>query len=149
MSRPASVLIATVAATVISLAASQSNSTAHYGKPPCLPDEQVVDAAGRGTVCAPKCVKASAPGFPGTCPTDVPAGTTLKPTCAIQDDNNPLDPNARYCALTCFVGGCPPGSSCQHILMLGLEGLCVYPKGDQVADIKLGKSASEEPAITV
>merc|ERR1711924_100497 len=126
--------------TAAAATASLSNSTSHYGKPPCLPDEQIIDAAGRGQVCAAKC-NAKASSFPGTCPSDVPDGSTLKPSCAIQDSDDPFNPNARYCALTCFVSsGCPPGSTCQHILMLGLEGLCVYPNGDLVADIKLSRT---------
>merc|ERR1719379_2560665 len=112
------------------VAASESNSTSHYGKPPCQSDEQIIDAAGRGLVCGAKC------GGGVACPTDVPDGTTLKPSCAVQDANNPFNPNDKYCALTCFTtSSCPPGSTCQHILMMGLEGLCVWPKGDQAATI--------------
>merc|ERR1711879_973228 len=48
----------------------------------------------------------------------------------------------KYCALTCFLGGCPAGSTCRHS---GLVGLCMYDKSQQLQSahtpMKLGKVA--------
>jgi len=57
-----------------------SAATSHYEKPPCQSDETEASVQGaNGEVCAPKCDAS------GTCPTDVPAGTTDKPQCVLQD----------------------------------------------------------------
>jgi len=88
-------------------------SGSHYEKPPCQSDEVDVQVQGfQGAICAPKCSGTS-------CPTDVPAGTTAKPQCVLQDSSS----GDKYCALTCFLGGCPAGSTCRHS---GLVGLCMY-----------------------
>merc|ERR1712190_171981 len=91
-------------------------SSTHYEKPPCRSDEVDVQVQGlTGSTCSPKCSGT-------TCPTDVPAGTTAKPQCVLQDSSS----GDKYCALTCFVGGCPTGSTCRHS---GLVGLCMYDTG--------------------
>merc|ERR1712060_830664 len=93
--------------------APPSPSTYHYEKPPCQSDEMAAQVQGtNGEVCAPHCDT-------GACPTDVPPGTTAKPQCALQDTSG-----KKYCALTCFLGGCPTGAKCTHI---GLAGICLYP----------------------
>merc|ERR1711953_1640242 len=85
------------------------NSTSHYEKPPCQSDEVAAQVQGAdGSVCAPHCDS-------GTCPTDVPAGTTAKPSCVLQDTTGD-----EYCALTCFLGGCPTGAKCKHIGISGI-----------------------------
>jgi hypothetical protein len=66
-----------------------------------------------GSVCTPKCTNTA-------CPTDVPAGTTDKPSCVLQDSAS----GDKYCAITCLFGGCPTGATCQHS---GLTGICMYP----------------------
>jgi len=86
----------------------------HYEHPPCRSDEVDVQVQGvAGSTCTPKCSG-------NTCPTDVPAGTRAKPQCVLQDSST----GDKYCALTCFLGGCPTGASCEHI---GLTGICMYP----------------------
>merc|ERR1719393_624901 len=82
-----------------------SPSTSHYEKPPCQSDETQASVQGaNGDVCAPKCDAS------GTCPTDVPAGTTDKPQCVLQDQSG-----NKYCALACILGDCPTGAKCAHI----------------------------------
>jgi len=79
-------------------------SSGHYGAPPCQSDEQQFEIQGlTGTGCFPQCSS-------GECPTDVPAGTTAKPVCKLQDQSG-----NQYCALQCFElnPGCPEGATCQ------------------------------------
>merc|ERR1739848_4646 len=67
-------------------------NTTHYGDPKngCMADEEPVQIKGvSGDVCTPKC-KTNA------CPTDVPAGTTVEPSCALQ-----TTAGDKYCALMC------------------------------------------------
>lgn len=93
---------------------SPSGST-HYEKPPCQSDEIDVKVQGfTGSTCSPKCTGT-------TCPTDVPEGTKAKPQCILQDSSGD-----KYCALTCVLGGCPSGATCQH---KGFSGICMYPDG--------------------
>lgn len=102
-----------------------SPGTTHYEKPPCQSDEVLVQVQGAdGEVCAAHCDSTA-------CPTDVPPGTTAKPNCALQDTSS----GAKYCALTCFLGGCPTGAKCS-----GIRGICLYPtsataKHDQVVKL--------------
>merc|ERR1712137_1066093 len=92
---------------------SPSGST-HYEKPPCRSDEVDVTIQGfDGETCTPKCTN-------NACPTDVPEGTTATPQCVLQDSSS----GDKYCALTCLIGGCPPGASRKR---QGLTGLCLYP----------------------
>ncbi|CAE7296582.1 XCP1 [Symbiodinium sp. CCMP2592] len=96
----------------------------HYEKPPCQKDETQAEVEGAGgSVCAPKCNT-------GSCPTDVPEGTTAKPMCILQDESS----GDKYCALACIVGGCPDGSKCVHLS--SLLGVCIYP--DSSSSMKLG-----------
>jgi len=95
---------------------SPSGST-HYEKPPCRSDEVDVTIQGfDGETCTPKCTN-------NACPTDVPEGTTATPQCVLQDSSS----GDKYCALTCLIGGCPPGASCKR---QGLTGLCLYPQSN-------------------
>jgi len=95
---------------------SPSGST-HYEKPPCRSDEVDVTIQGfDGETCTPKCTN-------NACPTDVPEGTTATPQCVLQDSSS----GDKYCALTCLIGGCPPGASCKR---QGLTGLCLYPQAN-------------------
>jgi C1A family cysteine protease len=64
----------------------------HYGDPAkgCMSDEQPVKVQGlSGDFCAPDCKSAA-------CPTDVPAGVTAKPQCALQSSAGD-----KKCALIC------------------------------------------------
>merc|ERR1712193_519383 len=74
-------------------------------------------------------------GASGSCPTDVPAGTTDKPQCILQDQSGD-----KYCALTCIFGGCPTGAKCAHVG--GIMGICVYPSDKSVPDVTLHKIKS-------
>ena len=67
----------------------------HYGDPKdgCLTDEIEVSITGvSGDFCTPKCTPLFKP-----CPSDVPAGVTVKPQCALQDSGS----SDKYCALIC------------------------------------------------
>eukprot|EP00439_Symbiodinium_sp_Y106_P052429 s925_g7.t1 len=89
-------------------------SAGHYGRPPCRSDESPFEVVGKGTICTPNCENG--------CPSDVPTGTTARPSCMDGD----------YCALRCIVGGCPPGARCSH--NAGLLGMCVYPDQEAMAN---------------
>merc|ERR1712182_6267 len=109
-----------------------SPSTSHYEKPPCQSDETDASVQGAdGEVCAPKCDAS------GSCPTDVPPGTTDKPQCILQDQSG-----NKYCALECILGGCPTGAKCAHIG--GIMCICVYPTSDRVPDLTLHMAHSEK-----
>jgi len=71
-------------------------NTSHYEDPKpngCQSDEQAIQIQGvKGDFCTPKCT-----GILKTkCPTDVPAGVTAKPQCALKDTSG-----NKYCALLC------------------------------------------------
>jgi len=60
-------------------------------------------------ICAPKCSAS------GTCPKDVPAGTTATPQCALKTTSG-----GQYCALVCKAQSeCPSGGECT-------TGVCTY-----------------------
>jgi C1A family cysteine protease len=68
----------------------------HYGDPldgSCMSDEVNITITGiQGSVCSPACT-----GILKTkCPTDVPAGVTAQPECALKDTSDD-----KYCALIC------------------------------------------------
>merc|ERR1712190_392296 len=93
-----------------------SPGTTHYEKPPRQSDEVQASVQGAGgSLCAPKWDAS------GSCPTDVPAGTQATPQCILQDSSS----GDKYCALKCFLSGCPSGAKCAMIG--GIEGVCVYP----------------------
>merc|ERR1712232_1085449 len=111
--------------------APPSPSTTHYEKPPCQSDEMAVQIQGAdGELCAPRCDTTA-------CPTDVPPGTTAKPSCVLQDSST----GSKYCALTCFLGGCPSGAKCS-----GIKGICLYPTS---ADMNRPMLVLSSPEITV
>lgn len=105
---------------------NENNATnGHYGDPTngCESDEQAVQVQGvAGDFCSPKCTN-------GKCPTDVPAGATAKPQCALQDPSG-----NKYCALICSPSlpianqmvadaQCGINASCKPISGVGL---CTY-----------------------
>merc|ERR1719421_1001035 len=71
--------------------------TTHYGDPntgACMSDEEAIQIQGvGGAVCSPACTGI----FKTKCPTDVPAGVTAAPQCALQDAST----SSKYCALIC------------------------------------------------
>merc|ERR1712139_16572 len=104
-----------------------SPASSHYEEPPCQADESQASVQGAdGEVCAPKCDAS------GSCPTDVPEGTTDKPQCVLQDQSG-----NKYCALTCVLGGCPTGAKCARVG--GIIGICVYPSSNKVPEFTLRK----------
>lgn len=100
----------------------------HYGDPKagCLTDESEVSIQGvAGDFCTPKC------GLFKPCPSDIPAGVTAMPQCALQDSAT----HAKFCALICAPslpildqkaadGQCGKNASCKSVQM-GV-GLCTY-----------------------
>merc|ERR1719396_241525 len=94
--------------------ADVNEANGHYNHPPCQADEMQARLSGSGGVlCAPSC-------HDGSCPTDVPAGTTATAQCVLQDGMG-----NRYCALVCTAGEeltCPQGAQCTSL------GICVFPE---------------------
>merc|ERR1711966_593381 len=83
----------------------------------CGSDEIDITVQGiQGAVCAPKCTS-------GSCPTDLPAGVTAAPQCALQDSSS----GDKYCALICSPSSndaqCGTNASCKSIQGTGL---CTY-----------------------
>lgn len=103
-------------------------ATTHYEDPKggCQMDEAEVSIQGvGGDFCAPSC------GFFKSCPTDVPAGVTAQPQCALQDAGS----GQKFCALICSPTAkiadqkaadaqCGANASCKA-LQLGV-GICTY-----------------------
>jgi hypothetical protein len=99
------------------------NAGSHYGDPNtgCESDEKAVSITGvSGSVCTPSCST-------GACPTDVPAGVTATPTCALQDPQG-----NKYCVLICSPSElgdnsidtqCGENASCKSIQGMGV---CTY-----------------------
>jgi len=103
----------------------------HYEKPPCQSDEVEASLQGvDGALCAPKCTQ-------GECPADVPAGTTAKPKCILKDSAT----GKQYCALSCFLGGCPKGAKCGHVSLM--QGVCVYPTTGKPLNMSLVAGAAK------
>mmetsp|Transcript_62028 Transcript_62028/g.192559 ORF Transcript_62028/g.192559 Transcript_62028/m.192559 type:complete len:480 (-) Transcript_62028:104-1543(-) len=91
-------------------------ASSHYEKPPCQSDEVQARVQGAGgSLCAPPCDDV------GSCPVDVPAGTTATPECSLRSTSG-----GSYCALSCSSDSeCPTGASCAQ---LSAVGICVYPE---------------------
>jgi hypothetical protein len=96
------------------------NASSHYEDPKpngCRSDEEAVQIQGvKGDFCTPKCTGT-------TCPTDVPAGVSAKPMCALQTTTGD-----KYCALICnpskaFDTQCGSNASCKSISGVGI---CTY-----------------------
>lgn len=96
----------------------------HYGDPydvACQSDELNVTVTGvAGAFCSPKCTGQS-------CPTDVPAGVTAQPKCALESQGKKTPD---HCVLVCPQSGeanpCGPKASCKTI-----QGgaICTYDDG--------------------
>jgi len=103
-------------------------ATTHYEDPKggCRSDEIEITIQGvTGDFCTPKC------GLFKPCPTDLPAGVTAQPQCALQDSST----NEKYCALICSAtlpivdqkvadAQCGTNASCKSV-QLGV-GICTY-----------------------
>merc|ERR1712232_153896 len=94
-------------------------SATHYEDPKggCRSDEVDITIQGvQGAACVPKCTLGI------FCPSDVPAGVTATPTCALQDSSS----GDKYCALICSPGNdaqCGTNASCKSIQSTGI---CTY-----------------------
>merc|ERR1712166_314148 len=116
---PSTPVSVTVSVTLISTA----NQT-HYGDPAngCESDEQAVQVQGvAGKFCAPDCTSAA-------CPTDVPAGVTAAPQCALKTTTGDkkcaliCSPTDKWSDLRAGDAQCGTGT-CQAIQSVGL---CTY-----------------------
>merc|ERR1712048_1104355 len=91
----------------------------HYEKPPCQTGEAQASVTGAdGVLCAPPCDSS------GACPTDVPAGVTANPLCALKDQSG-----NQFCALECSSDDqCDKagGAACSTV-QAGAPGVCTYP----------------------
>ena len=92
------------------LATALGTNPTHYGDPAggCMADEEAVQVTGLpGSFCSPDCAKTA-------CPTDMPAGDTAQPQCALKGSTG-VD---KKCALMCTQGmddaQCGTGS-CQPV----------------------------------
>jgi hypothetical protein len=95
-------------------------NSSHYEDPKpngCRADEEAIQISGvAGDFCTPQCVGT-------TCPSDVPAGVTATPTCALQDTSG-----NKFCALMCNPAQtpdheCGTKASCKAISGVGI---CTY-----------------------
>lgn len=94
----------------------------HYGKPPCLNDEVVLNLD--GSFCSPVC-----DGSDASCPTDVPTGATA-PKCSLKTGGG-----QHQCALSCTSDSeCPSGAQC----MIPFN-ICQY------TDYSLRKTVADAP----
>jgi len=113
---------------------SPPSGKTHYEDPNdggCQSDEVDIQITGvDGSVCSPKCTGI----FKTKCPTDVPAGVTAEPECALQDSST----HEKYCALICSPSldeaslragdaQCSTNASCKAVPNAGV-GLCTYDK---------------------
>jgi KDEL-tailed cysteine endopeptidase len=123
---------------------SPAPGTTHYGNPSsgCESDEQAVEVQGvTGEICSPSCLAAA-------CPTDVPAGTTVKPQCALQNPTGTM----KLCTLICDPMGddsqCGP-ATCEKDAQQPNIGICTYPseKDAQVPKFLLGPSRAAEIVV--
>jgi C1A family cysteine protease len=92
----------------------------HYGDPSagCMSDEESVQITGiTGDFCSPECTGL----LKNKCPTDLPAGVTAQPECALKDSSG-----GKRCALICnpaqYAGECGT-ATCKPIQGTGL---CTY-----------------------
>lgn len=81
----------------------------------CLPDETGIRIQGiEGGICSAKCKF-------GTCPKDVPSGSTAHPQCALQSPTG-----EQYCALICLPGDSCGDSRASCKPVQGGIGICTY-----------------------
>lgn len=91
----------------------------HYEKPPCQADEIAGQLSTGTQLCAPKCDAS------GGCPTDLPAGVTAQPQCALKTTSGD-----KYCALVCKeASDCGAGADCTKPVPFMPTGVCTYAAG--------------------
>jgi hypothetical protein len=104
------------------------SSESHYEDPKdgCQSDEISLQIQGvDGAICSPKC------GLFTKCPSDLPAGVTAAPQCALQNAAT----HSKYCALICSPDSndqCGPNASCKSIQSVGI---CTYDDDGKASDI--------------
>jgi len=107
----------------------------HYEKPPCQSDELAGHLASGARLCAPKC------GASGACPTDVPAGATATPQCALHAVGGD-----KYCGLVCKADGeCPKDSQCTQPMPHLPTGVCTYRAAASVRSAPAPAPPAEDP----
>jgi len=115
-------------------------SATHYEDPKggCRSDEVDITIQGvQGAVCSPACTMGI------FCPSDVPAGATAAPQCALQDSST----QKKYCVLICSPSSndaqCGTNASCKSI---SGTGLCTY---DDDVDTSKATTVKYDPSIVV
>merc|ERR1711966_213475 len=115
-------------------------SATHYEDPKggCRSDEVDITIQGiQGAVCSPACTMGI------FCPSDVPAGATAAPQCALQDSST----QKKYCVLICSPSSndaqCGTNASCKSI---SGTGLCTY---DDAVDTSKATTVKYDPSIVV
>jgi C1A family cysteine protease len=115
-------------------------SATHYEDPKggCRSDEVDITIQGiQGAVCSPACTMGI------FCPSDIPAGVTAAPQCALQDSST----QKKYCALICSPSSndaqCGTNASCKSI---SGTGLCTY---DDTVDTSKATTVKYDPSIVV
>eukprot|EP00747_Dinoflagellata_sp_TGD_P181826 gnl/TRDRNA2_/TRDRNA2_35802_c0_seq1.p1 gnl/TRDRNA2_/TRDRNA2_35802_c0~~gnl/TRDRNA2_/TRDRNA2_35802_c0_seq1.p1 ORF type:complete len:452 (+),score=111.42 gnl/TRDRNA2_/TRDRNA2_35802_c0_seq1:28-1356(+) len=117
----------------ITLALATLAAAVHYEKPPCSEDELQANLQGGGELCAPKCSS------DGSCPTDVPTGTTASPVCALESQAG-----QKYCGLECKASSeCPTDGHCS--MVSPGTGICTYAS-DHVEDATPLSYVAPEPS---
>jgi hypothetical protein len=101
----------------------------HYGDPKigCCSDEESLTLTGvTGDLCPPYCTGT----LKNTCPTDVPAGATATPQCALEDQSTGIKNCGLICSPTSIMkdqkaadAQCGTSASCKAIQTAGL---CTY-----------------------
>jgi len=112
-----------------------SPSASHYEDPAdgCQADEEPVRVQGlKGSFCSPVCKR-------GQCPTDVPAGVTAEPVCALSSPSG-----EKRCALECEHSSECGDAKCHKIQGIGL---CTYDSGAGHAEMQLASPKQEEIVV--
>jgi hypothetical protein len=120
-------------------------SSTHYEDPKdgCQSDEVDIQIQGvTGSVCAPSCSLFK------PCPTDVPAGVTVSPQCALQDSST----HKKYCALICTPSKnddqCGENASCKSV-QVGI-GICTYDDSKkETVSLNVELSAADDESTVV
>merc|ERR1711972_154534 len=116
-------------------------SSTHYEDPKdgCRSDEVKITIQGvQGSDCVPSCTLGL------FCPSDVPAGVTAKPQCALQDSST----KKKYCALICTPGSddssCGTNASCKSIQGVGF---CTYDDDDSTSSTQVEYVGNSEKVV--
>merc|ERR1712118_356200 len=100
-------------------------SQMHYGKPPCLGDEERVEVLGKGLVCASKCQSDR------DCSNKLPPETAASAHCS-------LDGLTGYCGLRCGRdSACPKDAQCVKRGLFSLMGICAFTHSGKTDELIL------------